>query len=197
MNNLIHLGETVVVSDPCYSIPTWCQIILKNVKAGDYRVVCIEDPNYGRHTILAAVHKDYLEDTLTWRTVTGVVGVDSGSAGIFDHGTYRNDAIDITPVEILYDGTTFADFKKRFGAITDGDHWYANVSSFSLSPEFWGSYPFGVVSQSGFGDGSYRCLVARKDKKIVAIAIDYGVLLFKNRDLNYIIQEQLQTLNEA
>ena len=36
LKNKIQLGEEVMVSDPCYSIGTWCQIKLSNVLPGFY-----------------------------------------------------------------------------------------------------------------------------------------------------------------
>ena len=36
MKKRITLTNRVVVSDPCYDIPTWCQIILNNVLPGGY-----------------------------------------------------------------------------------------------------------------------------------------------------------------
>ena len=36
MTNKIKLGTEVVVSDPCYTIPTWCQAVVNKVKPGMY-----------------------------------------------------------------------------------------------------------------------------------------------------------------
>ena len=36
IKTIVKLGNEVVVSDPCYTIPTWCQVIVKDVKEGDY-----------------------------------------------------------------------------------------------------------------------------------------------------------------
>ncbi len=182
----ITLDETVMVSDPCYSDPTWCQIKLTNVLPGQYYPTCriIEDPYWGeRCSVLLVVHKDYLHDTLSWRNSPGEVGVDSGQAGIFSYDTYRNDSIcdDI-------DSPVCCGFPS-FG--TPGEDWYEKVSGFTLSSEKWGSYYKGVVSSSGIGDGGYRCLLAKDKGKVVGIAIDYSMEKLRNKDMNVIIQEQL------
>jgi hypothetical protein len=52
----------------------------------------------------------------------------------------------------------------------------------TLSDEQWGAYDTGVVSSSGYGDGSYRLLVAKANGDIVGIGIDF--LGYKNYAFN-------------
>ena len=186
--NRITLESEVMVSDPCYSDETWCQVKLKDVLPGGYLTTVrkTDDPSCGnRCSVLLTVHEDYVEDTLTWRIYPGQVGVDSGQAGIFSMSSYKNDDIasSITTPDKTYDGRPFTlGVKDR-----DGDEWYEKMRQFTLSTESWGMYDTGVVSSSGIGDGGYRCLVAKHKGKIVGIAIDFGMEKFPNKFLNEII----------
>ena len=188
--NRITLESEVMVSDPCYSDPTWCQIKLKNVLPGTYLTTVRKTNNGGwgnRCSVLLAVHEDYLGDTLSWRNHPGEVGVDSGQAGIFSMSTYKNDEIasSITTPDKMYDGRAFSlGVKDR-----PGDEWYEKMCQFTLSTDSWGSYDKGVVSSSGVGDGGYRCLVAKHKGKIVGIAIDFYVERIPNKFLNDIKEE--------
>ncbi len=43
MTQTINLGPEVYVTDPCYSVPTWCQTKLTNVLPGEWIVSMIYD----------------------------------------------------------------------------------------------------------------------------------------------------------
>jgi hypothetical protein len=177
----IQLNSEVMVSDPCYSIPTWCQHKLTNVLPGEYHTNAFRTSNTGgwgtRCAALIAVHKDYTQDTLTWRTVkSAVIGVDSGQCGIFSLETYRKD-------DVFMEKSSFG-----FDTREDGDHWYGHMCDRTLSDEQWGSYDGGVVSSSGIGDGSYRLLVAKHKGKIVGIAVDFYILDFKSGAFNDLLE---------
>ena len=180
----IQLNSEVMVSDPCYSVPTWCQYKVKDVLPGEYSVNVFKTDNTGgwgrRCAALIAVHKDYLEDTLSWRTNNGAdIGVDSGQCGIFSMETYRKD-------EVFQEKSNFA-----FGIDSEGDHWYGHMCDRTLNDEQWGTYANGVVSSSGFGDGSYRLLLAKHNGKVVGLAIDFFVLNLKSGDFNHIMAGEL------
>ena len=182
--NQINLSDVVMVSDPCYTEPTWCQIKLKDVLPGTYTTTCrkTEDPSWGnRCSILVAVHEDYIGTELSWRE-HGEIGVDSGQAGIFSYDTYRKDGLVMDTPTKTYSGDEFFLPNKD-----EGDDWYEKMCKFTLTMEAWGSYDNGVVSSSGIGDGGYKCLVARKDKKIVGIAIDYFMEKFPNKFINTLV----------
>lgn len=187
MEKCITLNDTVMVTDPCYEIPTWCQIKLTGVLPGKYVPMCLDIDTGGwgnRQAVLLVVHHYYLDHKLAWRKTPGEVGVDSGQAGIFSYDSYRNDEIskDIQVPELMYDGCPF-DYPWRDKA---GDAWYEQISRITLSEKFWGTYNEGVASRSGYGDGSYTCYTAKKDKKIVAIAIDFNVIRISSGLLNEI-----------
>jgi hypothetical protein len=67
----IKLGKEVMISDPCYVEPTWCQHKLKNVLPGEYSVYnkYFNAGNWGvRNSMLIAVHQDYeMVDNLRWK----------------------------------------------------------------------------------------------------------------------------------
>jgi hypothetical protein len=147
---------------------------LTGVLPGEYltTVMKSDEKDWGNRVgLLVAVHKNYAEDTLTWRTVRDAdIGVDSGQAGIFSIEGYRND-------ELFTGESKFGYLKQK-----DGDNWYSHMCDLTLSDEQWGAYDTGVVSSSGYGDGSYRLLVAKDNGNIVGIGIDF--LGYKNNAFN-------------
>lgn len=180
----INLSDTVMVSDPCYSVGTWSQHKLTGVKPGEFLtdVIKSDEGDWGsRIGLLVAVHKDYINQELTWRTVNSAdIGVDSGQAGIFSMETYRDDNL-----FSFQDSEIFGSFEKaskRNGEGETGEHWYGHMCDRTLGEDKWGTYDNGVVSSTGYGDGSYRLVVAKKDKLIVGIGIDY--LGYKNFAFN-------------
>jgi hypothetical protein len=179
---MIKLTNEVVVSDPCYKIPTWCQGIVKDVLPGNYHsfVRKYADPLWGKRvSVLQVIHNDFLDTHLSWRDSSLSIGVDSGQCGIFSRETYRKDNIinkDLLPVN---------DFVLPYRD-DEGDDWYECMCRFTLSEQSWGEYHGGVVSSSGIGDGSYKCLIAKHNGKVVGITIDYFMEKFPNKFLNEI-----------
>lgn len=176
----ITLGKEVMVSDPCYTVPTWCQIKVKNVLPGTYitSVDRVDLQDWGnRNAYLVAVHKDYTSEDLKWTRHKGEVGVDSGQAGIFDMETYRNDSIASSIG--LGDGDISFFSKAPWDTMNPeeepGAVWYKAMCSRTLGNQQWGSYDKGVVSSSGLGDGGYTLYVARVNRKVVGFVIDYGI----------------------
>jgi len=186
----IKLDNKVVVSDPCYTIPTWCQIIVDDVLPGYYQPsICridLERPWGNRISGLSCVHEDYMgkedELKLSWVEHSGTVGVDSGQAGIFSMESYRND--EMIGEESVYN------FGDSFDMTETGDVWYRMCCDKTLSVKSWGVYDEGVVSSSGIGDGSYVLYVLRNDEdKVVGFCIDY--LLDENFDLEFYMDPNL------
>ena len=173
----IQLGPEVMVSDPCYTEPTWCQIKLKGVKPGNYYAFH-KDYDAGdwgvRSSMIMVVHEDHMDEVLRWKRHSGEVGVDSGQAGIFSYDTYRKDGLEMEVPTIGYDGRNF-DWLDFPGEKQEGDDWYKNMCKLTLSTTGWGTYSNGLVSRSGFGDGSYCLFTASKNRKIIAMCIDFGV----------------------
>jgi hypothetical protein len=168
----IKLGKEVMISDPCYSDPTWCQHKLKNVLPGEYSVYNkkYDAGDWGlRNSMLLAVHTDYRNDDLRWKEcITATIGVDSGQAGIFDLLYYRKDSV--------FENQE-SKFLKDYRVKNDeeGEIWYAHMCDRTLSEEGWGHFENGVVATSGYGDGSYTLYTASVNRKVVGICIDFGV----------------------
>lgn len=167
----IQLSNIVMVSDPCYTVPTWCQIILKDVLPGNYTATADKRDCSGwgeRVHNLEVIHNDF-NGELIWEEYHGEVGVDSGQAGIFSYDTYRNDSI--------FDEVSKFGQDPRWSAINEqeGDKWYGHMCDKTLGEESWGVYDKGVVSSSGIGDGGYPLYVVRDKKSgfIVGMKIDF------------------------
>ena len=102
----------------------------------------------GRVAFLHIVHSDTsanfdhsTELDSTWQDSGIDVGVDSGQAGFFD--------------EFLFDGLCHApEMKEEF---------YRQVCDLTCGEKQWGTHLAGVVSSTGYGDGSYTCMVRRDD----------------------------------
>jgi hypothetical protein len=190
MKNQINLGNKVVISDPCYTIPTWCQEVIDGVKPGKYNVFAhkLELDMWGeRVCALVAIHEDHEITNIYFDHHSDNVGVDSGQAGIFDIDTYRKD--ELTDQMGLGDGdiTFFGDYNRP---VEEGEKWYETICSRTLGVLQWGVYDRGVVSSSGIGDGSYSLYTATVDeegKEIVGFIIDFGIDgdLFENLEEVY------------
>jgi hypothetical protein len=166
----ITLSNEVMVSDPCYTVPTWCQHKLTDVLPGEYQctVQKYNDRVWGnRCSFIIVVHKNYnTEDKLNWRKLPFDIGVDSGQAGIFSMETYRNNEVFVT-------GS-----RKE----NDGEEWYEHMCDLT-DGEGWGSYPNGIVSSSGIGDGGYELRVAKHKGKIVGMFLDFFMEDLKGKDI--------------
>lgn len=166
MTQTINLGPEVYVTDPCYSVPTWCQTKLTNVLPGEWIVSMIYDEKGGsnRNAELYLIHKDHQSSRGLMFDWFGDFGVDSGQAGVFDAASYRDDAYaaGITTPEV--------DFNLP-GHDLEGDAWYEKMCKFTLANDGWGAYAAGAVSSSGYGDGMYPVYGAEVDGKVVALQL--------------------------
>jgi hypothetical protein len=73
MSNTINLGKEVIVSDPSYEIPTWCQKIVKGVLAGEYQTFCkkYDTGDWGnRVSMLMVVHNDHNRSVAVRESIT-------------------------------------------------------------------------------------------------------------------------------
>ena len=167
MTQTINLGPEVYVTDPCYSVPTWCQLKFDNVLPGEWIVSMIYDELGGsnRNAELYLIHKDYQTTRGLSFDWLGDFGVDSGQAGVFDAASYRDDAYAAGITTPEYDFFLPGDPQ-------EGDAWYEKMCKFTLAADGWGSYAAGAVSSSGYGDGMYPVYGAEnEDGKIVALQL--------------------------
>jgi len=168
----------MIVTDPCYTIPTWCQVILNNVKNGIWIAsVDVKDcGNWGDrvHSLRAIhidtfnIHKNNLDNLFhSSSEINGTLGVDSGQLGFFDLDNYRKD-------EMVKDLP-----KTDYDISEGGDSWYNAICKITLSDEQWGVIDNGVATSSGYGDGSYRANIVEENNEIVAIEV---IFIDENED---------------
>jgi hypothetical protein len=144
---------SVYISDPCYDIGTWCQGKTDNVKNGTWKAHIIiatnEETGWGNRVAeLVAIHESAIDNKFEFEENSGAdIGVDSGQAGIFDKEVYKGG---------------------------DDENWYEECCDKTLSENQAGVLEGGVVSSSGFGDGSYNAFYERDEEgNIIAIKIDF------------------------
>ena len=181
------ISGKLTISDPCYTKDTWCagEIVAENgwwfptvqiVSMGCWgdRVVelCAKSELYFKK-----FGADYEDDYVppVWNDTGIDVGVDSGQCGIFDSQHYRDDSM----VEGVY-RLTKSDIGDRDG---EGESWYGLCCDRTLSFYKWGIVPYGCVSSSGCGDGSYTAF-AVKDYDGNAIAIKIIYIPIEVKELN-------------
>ena len=162
--NQIVLGEEVIISDPCYEVPTWCQEIIKNVRPGVYdtQVDYRESDGWGERVHSLTVLHEIIKSPI-WEHHCNNIGVDSGQAGVFCMTSYRNDQMSQDLPWLTEKGDPFGDHPFR-PVKEDGEQWYVKMCDRTLSTEEgWGTYDTGVVSSSGYGDGQYELLISEMD----------------------------------
>lgn len=149
----IQLGKRVRVSDPCYGTDVWCSGVVDNVKEGIYIVdVHMSDEGmWGKRVkSLTAIHSEYNGHSVIAKAGFEV-GVDSGTAGIFD-----------------------AEYYEKYHTEKDVDRdWYESVGELTFTEEQFSTKDGKcVVSSSGFGDGGYDCFLLRdKNNEVVGFQI--------------------------
>lgn len=143
-------SDRIRVTDPCYEIGTWCAGEIAGVRPGIWRAQSVmgQEGAWGaRVRKLQIRHVDAPADifaTAAFAETDIDVGVDSGQAGFFDATRYPTD-----PAELEYEPGRF------YGECCELtlDH---NRPGGGVIPR-----GFGVVTSSGFGDGSYSCRITR------------------------------------
>lgn len=158
------------VSDPCYDLDTWCAGDVKNCKKGkwDALMVVQDEGQWGnRVAFLYAYHSSCPYSSVVrshWERTNIDVGVDSGQCFIGDKKYFKDDSV-VKNVERI----------NKDRAICEDEPWYSICCDRTCGVVNGGVIPFGCVTSSGYGDGSYTCRTLSKGKKVVAIMIDYGL----------------------
>lgn len=128
--------------------------------------------------MLLVIHENHEFDSLVWERVEGAtIGVDSGQAGIFSHDSYRNDDHSVLQERPEPSGKPGCSWDYGYFSDQPGDKFYDLMCGLTLNnEEGWGVYDKGVVSRSGYGDGSYDLYVTRNGEgQIIGICIDFLV----------------------
>lgn len=149
----------LVISDPCYTLDTWCMAVVSNVRNGTYLIK--HDEKDGRISELRAVHAEHRLPM--WKEISGDIGVDSGQCGIFDADHYRKDTD--YPMESQFE-------KDGYDDTGDGEHWYSHCCDVTLGDDGVGAIIGGAVASSGYGDGVYEAYATyNKEGEVVGIKI--------------------------
>lgn len=157
---------SVFVTDPCYSPGTWCQAKLDKVHNGKWSAWTIEKDGRVAELIVSCMIVDDPDDIIETlmdpvRLKPYDIGVDSGQCGIFDAEHYQCDE------DIITDPEFDAQLSHGDGK---GDRWYNACCDITQSGGA-DTIPFGIVSESGYGDGSYDLFVEKHAGEIIAIKI--------------------------
>lgn len=144
----LHLGnfETkgkIWVTDPCYKRDINCKHTKElEVQAGVWHAFLDYDNDTGgwgrRVKQLTAYHPHIDPHSANWELVHNDIGVDSGQCGFFD---------------------SEAKFEPE-GDYDDTSSWYRMCCDLTCGDNQGGIIPGGVVSSSGYGDGSYQLYAA-------------------------------------
>lgn len=154
----ITLEDEVYVTDPCYSIGTWCQALV-GVSPGKYKCFAIisDEKEWGNrvselHVVKENLFNEYRKlDKIPYKSepFPCCIGVDSGQCGIFDAKYYEEHQ----PDNDYYDVNS----------------WYRRVCELTNNAGIIDN--LGVVSSSGYGDGRYPLFVAKENKEVVAMKV--------------------------
>jgi len=145
------LSGMMRVTDPCYRRDSWCTDIVDNVKKGAWDAYIKTDPDSHRVSELMAFHKDVDGKTVknaSWTSREQIIGVDSGQCGFFDDKYYPENT----------------------GDYEDENSFYYKCCS--ATERDCGLVNYGVVSRSGYGDGSYGCFILEdKDENVIGVKV--------------------------
>lgn len=196
----ITLSDKVMVSDPCYGLNTWCQGVLENVLPGRYscKVGFTDEGEWG--TRVADIRVEHIDsEIIDYDCLEEFeVGVDSGTAGIFDYEYYKRyhrDSKEYPHVDdIWYDRIYKLTCTTKENPNYVEFNWDDNAEDMmgqykryrEWTRDVWKSWPtiqcldantmdnFGFVSSSGYGDGCYTCWTAHNDDgKIIGILVEF------------------------
>jgi hypothetical protein len=176
----------VIVADPCYSRGTWCMGDLEVVSGTWHAVAITADTDWHRRVIrLVAWHKDHkpLPGAVWYDKEEFSLGVDSGQAGIFCDSVYpvkdqitsthRKDAFYSRCCEATLPEQKLAEARDHLAKYMR-EHDYNPAGYVPMDIPKAGVVPGGVVSSSGYGDGSYACHTRTDDDgKAVAIFLEF------------------------
>ena len=172
-NFMIESGE-IVAKDPGYDImegSIFSDIIIP-VQNGtwDGYIKYFSDekkdnPRISELMIYNQNFKDKINDP--WIQLTDV-DVDTGQAGFFDLKHFRNDQ----DVNETHKMPTYIELNDEHG-----QKWYAMCCQMTYDEKTKeskaGVVPFGIVSSSGYGDGSYNVCGIKNDNKFIALKMSF------------------------
>lgn len=157
----------VMVSDPGYNIGTWCQYVLENVKTGTWMTTktSSDEGQWGIRTASIEAYIDEAPNDNDYELESNAdIGVDSGQAGFFELDGYNNTKLfgdKLMPVYPAFEPKPDDDKEQQ-----EIDTFYGICCEITLNRKT-GVLPYGIVSDSGYGDGSYDLFVRRDTDGLV------------------------------
>lgn len=150
MNSFEITSGAIFASDPCYDSKTNCAAKIDNVKNGSWNYEINVDNN--RISELTIWHKNSKD--LHWKPFKSDFGVDSGQFGFFDYQYFLNH-----------------ENEREYGI----PGFYNDCCEATLNDPYVNTIAnAGVVSSSGYGDGSYPVYVAHNNEgQVVALRVFY------------------------
>ena len=148
------VSGTVIISDPDFD-ESYGQVKLGNVRKGRWIAEVQKENDRIAKFGCRAIDSD---NSVGYYPTGGMVGVDSGQAGIFDIKSYRDNEV---CAGIPLDGEP----------LTDRGEFYNLCCDITLSKEMFGVVPGGAVSSTGYGDGNYEIHVAKQFDEVVGILL--------------------------
>ena len=191
----IELGTEVYATDPCYSIGTWCQVLVQGLKPGKYHCFMykayVNDWNGKSRVVtdLWIAHEDNIKAYPKKLLNDYGVGVDTGVAGFFDKDYYEFHQIHETEEQDDEDEHVqewrFNMFDQIYEYALNGEKYiepswdvftqkwvYPKVKQERLSGKCFDNKCVNCLS--GFGDGSYSLYEAKNSKgQIVALRLKF------------------------
>ena len=152
-------STTLLATDPCYDIPTWCTTTIENMLPGKYlaKAIISNEGSWGERTKeLIIVHESKVDNKLSsgWKW-EGDCGVDSGQLGFFEKDLYPKG--------------------ESTGEMDDKESFYGQCCTITLNDENdgCGVLPYGAVTSSGYGDGNYPCYIAKTKQGVYAVRVKF------------------------
>lgn len=169
MGNIIELGKValsnkVIITDPCYTLDTGCVKILHTVRPGDYiGYLALADEEYGKYADGRIAEQYLVPDGMKITDLDcskfepiGDIGVDSGTAGIFNYNFFADIRNQESEKKITWKEFHDKIYKKNHPGVDA--NWTAGI----VDGE-------GIVSSTGYGDGGYAIYGIIEDDEIVAL----------------------------
>jgi hypothetical protein len=163
-------GTQLIISDPGYDLDTvtvpGLGAVLNNCQSGTWQAEVVikhfDPPGLSLTSELRTMHNRVTEPSvLIWEKQSDYIGVDYGQTGVYDLAHFHDHAL-VPP-----------DIKWTFGQATPADPddlWYSYCCELTGSRREGSILPFGVVTNSGKGDGGYEYSIARDTTgKIVGV----------------------------
>jgi hypothetical protein len=167
MNTFEITSGAVRATDPCYDMDTWCAGTITDVVNGTWEVEVIRGDEDRVAMIIArhAIHGSNLPAEFIDEELAGDYGVDSGQFGFFDLAKFAEE----------HD----SDYGKPGGFYTEVCNTTSPSNPSLIGPDYLEQteYTFrgyGVVTCSGYGDGSYPVYVAYGyDGDVIAMMVQF------------------------